>query len=183
MNPLIPVIATGLSDKLIVIADKFGLDPWTIVAQALNFGIVAAVLYYGFFRKVLSTMDERKSVIEAGLRYTEEMKKKLDEAEVRQAEIIKQAHQTSQDIVAQARAAAKAYEEAQSKDTAAKIEQMLARGREAIELERRKAFDELRAEVSRLVVMTTAKVLSRDLADSEKASLNKHAAEELAKTN
>ena len=59
----------------------------------------------------------------------------------------------------------------------------LGNAEEALELERRKAFDDLRAEVSRLVVTTTAKVLARDLAESEKATLNKHAAEELARNN
>jgi len=183
VNLLQPVIATGLSDRLIVIVDKFGLDPWTITAQALNFCIVATILYYGFFRSVLRTMDERKEKIEAGLQYAEEMKQKLAEAEQRQTEILKEARQQSQEIVAQARNAAKAFQDLQSQETAAKVEQMLTRGRESIELERRKAFDELKGEVTRLVLLTTSRVLSRDLADSERSSLTKHAAEELAKTN
>lgn len=183
MNPFIPVIAAGLGDRLVLIVDKFGLDLWTVTAQALNFCIVAAVLYYGFFRKVLQTMDERKSKIEAGLAYAEEMKLKLAQAEEKQAELIREARSQSQEIVTQARNAAKAYQDEQAKETAAKVEQMLARGREVMELERRKAFDELKAEVSRLVVLTTSRVLSRELGETEKKSLNSRAAEELAKTN
>jgi F-type H+-transporting ATPase subunit b len=170
-------------DSIINTFSHMGVD-WRLIAMnAVNFGIVAAILYYFGFRSVLKIMDERKTKIEAGLRYTEEMKKKLDEAEQKQTEIIKEARQSAQEIVAQARNAAKAFEDQQAKDTTARIEQMLARGREAIELERRKAFEELRAEVSRLVVLTTSKVLARDLPEAERASLNKHAAEELAKTN
>jgi F-type H+-transporting ATPase subunit b len=167
----------------VVIADKFGLDPWTIAAQALNFLIVASVLYYFMFRPVLKTMDERREKIESGLKYAEEMKQKLAEAEKEQQAILTQARKEAQDILAQARTAAKTFEEAQTKDAATKVEQMIKGGREAIEQERAKAFAELRAEVSRLVVATTAKVLSRDLADAEKARLNQHAAEELARNN
>ncbi len=183
MNPIPPVIAAALADRLLVIVDKFGLDVWTVTAQALNFCIVAAVLYYGFFRKVLRTMDERKAKIESGLAYAEEMREKLAKAEEQQAEIIREARAQSQEIIAEARNSAKTYQDEQAKQTAAKIEQMLARGREAMELERRKTFDELKAEVSRLVVLTTSRVLSRELGEAEKKNLNTRAAEELARSN
>jgi F-type H+-transporting ATPase subunit b len=183
VNPLIPVIAAGLSDRIVVIVDKFGLDPWTVTAQALNFCIVAAILYYGFFRKVLQTMDERKSKIEAGLLYAEEMKQKLAESEEKQAQMLRESRQQAQEIIAQSRNTAKALLDQQAKETAAKVEQMLARGRESIELERRKEFESLKEQVARLVVLTTSKVLSRDLADGERATLNSHAAEELARNN
>jgi F-type H+-transporting ATPase subunit b len=170
-------------DSILNTFGHMGVDWRLIVMNAVNFGIVAAIIYYFGFRPVLKTMDERKAKIDAGLKYAEEMKIKLAEAEQKQAEIIKEARQQAQEIVEQSRNAAKALEERQTKETAARIEQMLAHGREAIELERRKAFDELRGEVARLVVETTAKVLSRDLSDAERKSFNNHAAEELARNN
>jgi F-type H+-transporting ATPase subunit b len=170
-------------DSILNTFSHMGVDWRLILMNAVNFGIVAVILYYAAFRPVIKMLDERKAKIEAGLRDAEEMKKKLAEAEQKQAEILRAARQGAQEIMDQARAAAKAYQDRESQETAAKVEQMLARGREALELERRKAFDDLRAEVSRLVVATTAKVLSRDLAESEKATLNKHAAEELARNN
>jgi F-type H+-transporting ATPase subunit b len=170
-------------DPIITTFRNMGVDWRLILVNAVNFGIVAAVIYYFGFRPVLKTMDERKKKIEDGLQYAEEMKKKLEEASVKEAEILKEARQEAQAIIEKARVAAKGLEEKQTQDTAAKIEQMLARGREAIEQERRKTFDELRGEIARLVVLTTSKVLTRDLADAEKAKINAHAAEELAKTN
>lgn len=162
---------------------QLGVDWPHVIAQAINFGIVAVVIYYAAIRNVLKTMDERSAKIESGLKYAEEMKQKLAEAEKQQAGIIREARQSAQDIIAKARDAAKVYEEQQSKETAARIELMLQRGRESIEQERRKAFDELRAEISRLVVLTTSKVLTRDLSDTERSTLNQHAAEELARNN
>ena len=170
-------------DAILNTFSHMGVDWRLIVMNAVNFGIVAAIIYYFGFRPVLKTMDERKAKIEEGLKYAEEMKQKLAEAEQKQAEILKEARQQAQEIIEQARNAAKALEDRQTKETAARIEQMLARGREAIEQERSKAFDELRGEVSRLVVMTTSRVLARDLSDAERASLNTHAAEELARNN
>jgi F-type H+-transporting ATPase subunit b len=170
-------------DPIISTFSHMGVDWRLILVNAVNFGIVAVIIYYFGFRPVLKTMDERKKKIEDGLKYAEEMKKKLEEAAVKEAEILKEARQEAQAIIEKSRAVAKALEEKQTQDTAAKIEQMLARGREAIEQERRKTFEELRGEIARLVVLTTSKVLTRDLADAEKAKINAHAAEELAKTN
>jgi F-type H+-transporting ATPase subunit b len=170
-------------DSILNTFSHMGVDWRLILMNAVNFGIVAVILYKFFFKPIQKAMDERTAKIEEGLRYAEEMKKKLAEAEQKQAEMIREARASAQEIVEQARVAAKALQDREAQDTAAKVEQMLARGREAIELERRKTFEELRAEVARLVVLTTSKVLSRDLAEGEKASLNKHAAEELARNN
>ena len=162
---------------------KMGVD-WRLIAMnAVNFGLVAVVLYYFLYRPVLKMMDERKTKIEDGLKFADEMRAKTAEAEARQQELLREARQTAQEIVEKARATAAAYSETQARETAAKVEQMIAKAKEAIELEKRRQFEELRGEVSRLVVATTAKLLSRDLAASEKESINRRAAEELARNN
>jgi len=170
-------------DSIISTFGNMGVDWRLILMNAVNFGIVAAIIYYFGFRPVLKTMDERREKIDAGLKYAEEMKKKLDEAELKQAEILKNASQEAQSIIARARTAAKELEDRQMQETAGRIEQMLKSGRETIELERRKAFEELKAEVARLVVLTSTRVLAEELTDANRASINRRAAEELAKTN
>jgi F-type H+-transporting ATPase subunit b len=157
------------------------IDLRLVLMNVVNFCIVAAVIYYFGIRRILATMDERRAAIEKGLADAAEVKRKLAEVEAKQEEIIKEARRQAQEIAAQARAAAKTYEEARSGEAAAKVEQMLKSGQESIEQERRKAFEQLRAEVARLVVATTTRVLARDLGEAEQARINKSAAEELAK--
>ena len=170
-------------DSILETLRNLGVNWPHVIMQALNFGIVVTIIYFAAIRGILRTMDERKDKIESGLKYAEEMKQKLAEAEEKQAEIVREARQSAQEIVAEARKAAKDYQDQQSAETAAKVEQKLARGKESIELERKKVFEELKGEVSRLVVLTTSKVLMRDLAEGEKSSINSHAAEELARNN
>jgi F-type H+-transporting ATPase subunit b len=162
---------------------KMGVD-WRLIAMnVVNFGLVAVVLYYFLYRPVLKMMDVRKKKIEDGLAYAEAMQKKLAEAEAKEAEVLNAARKTAQELVEKARAAATAYEESQSKETAARVEQMLTKAKEAIEMEKRRQFEELKGEVSRLVVLTTGKLLSRELSAEERKSLNTRAAEELARSN
>ena len=59
--------------------------------------------------------------------------------------------------------------------------EVVRRGQEAIEADRRRMQVELRAEVARLVVETTAKVLDQTLDDAAKARVNEAAAKSLAR--
>ncbi len=170
-------------DAILDLARRMGVDPALILAQAVNFCIVAFLLYRFAFKKVLQTMDERRDKIEAGLKYAEEMKEKLAEAGRQQQEIVRKAQQEAQQIVAEARSSAKDFYDRQTQETAAKVEQMLERGRQANELERQRMLAELRQEVARLVVATSAKVLDRELTADDRQSINKRAAEQLAANN
>jgi len=170
-------------DAILDLARSMGVDPALILAQAINFCIVAFLLYRFAFKKVLETMDERRDKIEAGLKYAEEMKEKLAEAGRQQQEIVRKAQQEAQQIVAEARSSAKDFYDRQTQETAAKVEQMLERGRQANELERQRMLAELRQEVARLVVATSAKVLDRELTADDRQSINKRAAEQLAVNN
>jgi len=170
-------------DAILDLARRMGVDPALILAQAINFCIVAFLLYRFAFKKVLETMDERRDKIEAGLKYAEEMKEKLAEAGRQQQEIVRKAQQEAQQIVAEARSSAKDFYDRQTQETAAKVEQMLERGRQANELERQRMLAELRQEVARLVVATSAKVLDRELTADDRQSINKRAAEQLAVNN
>jgi len=170
-------------DAILDLARRMGVDPALILAQAVNFCILAFLLYRFAFKKVLETMDERRDKIEAGLKYAEEMKEKLAEAGRQQQEIVRKAQQEAQQIVAEARSSAKDFYDRQTQETAAKVEQMLERGRQANELERQRMLAELRQEVARLVVATSAKVLDRELTADDRQSINKRAAEQLAVNN
>lgn len=162
--------------------EQFGIDPLLIAFQVSNFLIVTYLLYRFAFKPVLKTMDERQQKIADGLQYAQEMKEKLAEAERKQQEILRQAQQEAQQIIVEARTSAKDFADRQTQETARKVEEMLERGRQANELERQRILAEVRQEVARLVVETSARVLSKELSEQEKSSFNRRAAEELAAT-
>lgn len=167
-------------DSIIEVLTSLGVNWKLLTMQALNFCIVAWVLYQFAFKPVLRTMDERQKKIADGLRYADEMKEKLAEAERQQQEVLRKAQQEAQQIVAEARTSAKDYYDRQTQEAAAKVEQLLERGRQANEVEHQRMLDELRREVSRLVVQTSAKVLSKELTPAEKSKINDSASKELA---
>jgi F-type H+-transporting ATPase subunit b len=158
---------------------QFGIDLPYLIAQIVSFSIVAYLLYRCAFKPVLATLDERQSKIEDGLRYTEEMKVKLAEAEAQQAATLKAASLEAQKIIHEARDTGKEMIERQTQEATERAEQMIAKAEQAIQLEHKKMLADVREEISRLVVLTTSKVLSRDLSETERSRFVASATEEL----
>jgi F-type H+-transporting ATPase subunit b len=171
--------AGGLS----ALAGKFGIDGKLILAQAINFAVVAFLLWRFAFKPVMSTLDERQRKIAEGLQFAEESKTQLAETEKRQAEVLREANAKAQEILHEARDNATQFEDKMKAETASQIEEMRKRADESNELERQKMLTEVRQEIARLVVMTSGKVLQRELGDDEKARLDKAAAEEISQLN
>lgn len=174
--------ATGSQEsanQVLQIFDLFGLDIRFLLAQIVNFGIVAFLLYKFAFKPVLATIEERQKKISDGLQYAEEMKIKLADAEKEHAATLQKAQQEAQTILGEARETAKLYLDKQTEAAAGKSEEIIAKAKEAIELERNKMLTEVRGEVVRLVIDTTSKVLTKDLSEDERSRFSKSAAEEL----
>lgn len=171
--------AQGEGGVVSEIAGQFGVSWPTLIAQMINFCLVAAALYYLAVKPVAKTLDERQQKIADGLQYAEEMKTQLAEAERERAEKVKEAAQEAQRILSEAREQSKQMIEQKTHEAAAQAEAIIRKASEATELERQKMLSDVRQEVARLVVTTSAKVLSRELSDEDKQSFSESAAKEL----
>ena len=159
--------------------NQFGIATNYIVMQFVSFCILAAVLYRWGLKPVLATMDERQHKIEAGLKYTEEMKAKLEQANQHSEEILRKAAFEAQAIVTDARKVAKELADRQAQDTATQTAALLAKAQQSIELEHGKMLAEVRGEIARLVTLTAAKVLSTELSPADKARYTQAATRDL----
>jgi F-type H+-transporting ATPase subunit b len=166
--------------KLEEIAGKFGVTWPTLIAQMVNFCLVAAALYYLAVKPVAKTLDDRQQKIADGLQYAEEMKTQLAEAERERAEKIKEAAQEAQRILSEAREQSKEMIEQKTQEAANQAESIIRKASEATELERQKMLSDVRQEVARLVVATTSTVLSKELSEEDRKSFSDAAAKELA---
>jgi len=178
MFSTLPVLAAA-AGGLTQITDTFGINLPAILAQVVSFSVVAYVLWRFAFKPVLATMDERQQKIEAGLKYTEEMKAKLEATQQESAALIQQAQEKASAIIHETRQSAKEYLDKQTQEAAQKANDLMVKAQQAIELERRKMIAEARAEIASLVVTTTERVLAKKLSDAERASYNESAAREL----
>jgi len=172
---------TAQHNKLTMITEKFGVELPTLFAQMVNFCLVAFVLYKFAVKPIAATLDDRQRKIADGLQYAEEMKTQLAEAERERAEKIKEATLEAQRILVESREQSKQMIEHKTQEAAAQAEAIIRKASEATELQRQKMLTDVRQEVARLVVLTSSKVLSRELSATEKQTFADSAATELAK--
>lgn len=153
---------------------------WSIIAaQAANFALVAAALWYFALKPVMATMEERESTIAQGLTDAEKAKQQLESAEREKAEKLKEANTSAQAILQEARTQAEEFAAKQKEVLDGELAEKRRRADEAIELEREKVLNEARGDIARLVVLTSGKVLQKELSDDERGRLNAAAAREM----
>jgi F-type H+-transporting ATPase subunit b len=107
------------------------------------------------------------------------MKAKLEAAQQESAASAKRAQVEASRIIDEARKAAKEFLDKQTQETAAKANDIISKAQQAIELEKKKMLAEARTEIARLVVVTTQRVLAKELTDADRSRYNESAAKEL----
>ncbi len=128
-------------------------------------------------------MEEREKQISDGLRFAEEVKIKLEDAERKHTETLKEASEEAQKTIASAREQAKSFEDQLRKDAETRAEDIVRKAREQMQLERQTLVAEARQEFAQLVVETATKVLDRELSDDEKTRFSESASKELAEAS
>jgi F-type H+-transporting ATPase subunit b len=161
------------------ITQDFGISVPFILAQILNFSVVAFVLWKFAFKPVLATLDERQQKIASGLKYADDMKAKLEATQQETAAILKKASIEASRIIEEAHKTAKDFLDKQMLEATAKAADVNLKAQQAIELEHKKMLADARTEIARLVVVTTERVLAKKLSDADRASYNDAASREL----
>jgi len=85
------IALASLSDVTTGIVEKFGVDTPLLIAQAINFVIVAFVIWQFALKKILLTIDEREKKIADSLKNAEKIKLELEATEKHQNETLQEA--------------------------------------------------------------------------------------------
>jgi F-type H+-transporting ATPase subunit b len=162
------------------LARTFGVDWPHLVAQIISFGIVCAVLYRFAYNPVLQILEERRQQIAQGLANNEKIKAELARTEAQRHEVVAQAHVQANQLIEEAHAAAARVQELETRKAIAAAEQIMAKAREAAAQDHARMLGELRHEVGRLVVQTTAAVTGRILTPEDQRRLAEETAKQVA---
>ena len=161
-------------------ADSFGFDVKIFLSQVISFVIVALLLKQFAYKPILAVLEERRQRIAEGLLNAEKIKEQLAEGEQRQKEILAAANATAQKMIDEARSSAGAIAERKQQEAIVAAEQILAKAREASALEHERTMSDLKRELGRLVVDTTAKVTGKVLTSEDQKRLQEEASRQVA---
>jgi F-type H+-transporting ATPase subunit b len=173
-------LAAGIADQARETAEQFGWAPKLFLSQVISFIIVALVLRRFAYKPILQVLEERRQRIQEGQLNAEKIKQQLAEAEKRHAEILSQANAQAQKMIDEARQSAGLVAERKEQEAIASAEQIMAKAREASAIEHEKTMMELKRELGRLVVDTTAKVTGKVLTSEDQRRLQEEASRQIA---
>jgi len=162
------------------IAETFGISWDLFLPQVISFCIVAFLLQKFAYKPILTVLEERRSKIAESLVNDEKIKSELADAEQQRETILRKANNDAQKLIDEARVSTAAFTEQKQQEAVVQAEQIITKAREATVIERDKTFQDLKSEVGRLVVDTTAKVTGKVLTGDDQQRLNEEVAREVA---
>ncbi len=157
------------------ILDQLGIDFPKIIAQIIIFGIVYLILSKYAFGPVTALLEERRSRIAAGEANLDKIKENLASSEAQAAAALAKANADATRIIKEATDAAASIAEQKKQDAVTEAQNIIAKAKEATELERARVMAELKRDFGRLVIDTTSKVTGKTLGSEDHERLNKEA--------
>jgi F-type H+-transporting ATPase subunit b len=167
-------------DQVKEIANTFGVDWSHLIAQIISFSIVCALLYFFAYKRVLAMLEERRQRIAEGLANAEKIKSELAKAESQRLEILSQANTQATKLIEEARVAAAKVQEVETQKAITAAEQIITKAREAAAADHARMLAELKREVGRLVVQTTATVTGKILTSEDQRRLAEETARQVS---
>ena len=180
MNSFVLLAAAAPGNPIVEIADQFGVTWPLLISQIVLFVIVAVALKKFAYAPILKVLEERRQKISEGLANAEKIKQELATAQAKAQEILNQASTQGAKMIEEARAAAAKVQEVETQKAIAAANDIVAKARQASEAELVRMKAELRREVGRLVVSTTAKVTGKVLTPQDQQRLTEETNRELA---
>jgi len=140
-----------------------------LLAQTVSFSLVFFVLWRFAYRPIFAMLEARRQKIAEAMANADKIKAELAKTQADRKAVLAQAGDQANELIEQARTAAARVREVETQKAIAAAEQIVTKAREAAAQDHARMLAELKREVGRLVVQTTATVTGKVLtADDQK---------------
>ncbi len=144
---------------------------YTLLAQIVNFIILLLVLAKFAYKPLLKAMDDRRATIVKNLDAADHARKDAEDLKAQYAQKIKDAKKEANDIVARANTMAQQLKDDAQAQAQKDREELLATGRQTVEMERKKALLEVREQIISLSTEIASRVLEQKLNTADDQAL------------
>lgn len=179
MSVLVLVAMENSGGQIQKIASDFGVDWPHLLAQIISFSIVCILLQRFAYKPVLKILDERRQKIAQAQEDAKRSAAELAQTEIQRREILRQADERAAKLIEEARAAAARVKEEETQKAIASAQQIIVKSHEAAAQDYARMLEELKREVGRLVVTTTANVTGKILTPEDQRRLAEETASRL----
>ena len=143
----------------------------TMVAQVLNFLILAAILRALAYKPVARMLQQRSDKIKETIEKADADKKAAEDTLKQYKSQLADAQRRAQEIVDKAEITARQEREALVAETKKEIDRMKQNAQAEIENERNRAFEQMKAEIVSLSLAAAEKIVAKNLSSKENDKL------------
>ena len=161
--------------------DKLGIDWRILIAQTISFSVVFFVLWKFAYGPIFDMLQTRREKIAEALANAEKIKGDVARTEADRQKVLADAGDQANKLIDEARQDAARVRETETQKAIAAAEQIVAKAREVAAQDHARMLLELKREVGRLVVQTTATVTGKILTPDDQQRLAKETENQLAK--
>ena len=143
-------------------------SPGLFIIQSVLMLVVIFLMIKFAWKPIISALDEREEGIKNALESAEKAKQEIESISSSNEELLRQAREERDAMLKEAREMkAKMIAEAET-NAEAEAAKIIASAKEAIEVEKKEALAELKAEVAQLSISVAEKLLKEELSDTKK---------------
>jgi len=158
---------------------SLGLNLKSFIFQLITFLIVLWILRRWVFPKLVQTLEERRKTLEESLVQAKQTEVALEKAEEKAAQILHEAREQADKALSEAETQAKEVINKAESAAQEQTKRVIKEAEQHLEQERNKLREDLKTELTDLVVLTTEKVLRKKINTREDARLIEDSIKEL----
>lgn len=177
LSSLPTILAASKADALV---EKFGLAWPKFFAQVIIFWIVFSILKKYAFGPILGMLEQRRQRIADGEAKLEKITKDAAEAAKNAQAVLDKAEADAARLVKEADEAAKALAASKEQEAVASANSIVAKAREAAELEKQQLMSQLKREFGRMVADATGRVTGKVLNHDDQSRINQETAAQVS---
>lgn len=163
------------------IVREFGVNPYLLFAQVINFLIIFYILKRFAYKPILQMLKNREETIKKSLKQAEETQKLLEETEKKERDILKKAREEAKQMIEEAKKDQETLSQKAHEETRRQAEKMIQDARTLIAVETKGVEKRLATQVTRLAIDFLQKSLPEVLTGNEQEVAMKQALRKIKK--
>jgi F-type H+-transporting ATPase subunit b len=148
-----------------------GIAPDTIVFVLINTGIMYALYKFLLHNKVVAMLEKRQQIVSDDLSAAEQAKLSAQDKEKEYTALLADSKAEAERIISAATARAIEKEKEIISEANQSAAGILKKADESIELEKKRAVNEIKNQISELVILTAQAVAEKEISEKENSAL------------
>lgn len=159
----------------------FGIEWKLLIAQIINFGILAFILFKLIYKPLLKVLDERTAMVKDAEEKSSSIDSKLEEIKALEEKVLAEARKTGEKLVKDAELSAVALGKKLSEEAHSHAEKIVKEAQAKLQADQSKRDEELKKEIKNIVADAIEATVGKYIDENAKAKLTDEAHKETLK--